>query len=58
MLEIRSVPESGLHQHTSTGNSAASTSFMAATGTFFALFPSSRRIRFTISCLFGVTMVN
>ena len=37
MLEIRSVPESGLHQHTSTGNSAASTSFMAATGTFFAL---------------------
>ena len=49
MLEIRSVPESGLHQHTSTGNSAASTSFMAATGTFFALFPSCRRIRFTIS---------
>lgn len=49
MLEIRSLPESGLHQRTSTGDSAASTSFMAATGTYFALFASCRPIRFTIT---------
>jgi hypothetical protein len=51
MLEMCSLPESGLHQRTSTGDSAASTSFMAATGTFFALFASCRAIRFTISRL-------
>jgi len=49
MLRMCSFPESGLHQHTSIGDSAASTSFMAATGTVFTLFASSRPIRFIVS---------